>query len=95
VLHIAFDQPARSRQARAASARSSSYFSKYEGIARSVLEALVDKYSDTGILNVENTRVLYLDPFTQLGSPIELLEAFGGRSNYEVALQDLEKLIYA
>lgn len=94
VCHVAFDQPPLSRRERAENVRKRDYFTRYGGTARQVLEALLDKYADTGIENVEDIKVLQLDPFTKLGSAVELVKAFGGKDRYLQAIQDLEQQLY-
>ena len=94
VCHVAFDQPPLSRRERAENVRKRDYFTRYGGIARQVLEALLDKYADTGIENVEDIKVLQLDPFTGMGSAVELIKAFGGKDRYLLAIQDLESQLY-
>jgi type I restriction enzyme R subunit len=94
VCHVAFDQPPLSRRERAENVRKRDYFTRYGGTARQVLEALLDKYADTGIENVEDIKVLQLDPFTRLGSAVELVKAFGGKDRYLQAIQDLETQLY-
>ena len=95
ILHVAYGQPPVTRRERADDVKKRNYFSKFEGRARLVLEALLDKYADTGIENVEDVRVLYLDPFSSIGSPLELLTAFGGKPAFEKAVHDLEQQLYA
>jgi len=95
ILHVAFGQPPLSRKERADRVRKSNYFAKYEGAVRKVLEALLDKYADTGIENVEDARVLQLNPFSSIGRPVELLSAFGGRAGYDKAVNELEYQLYA
>ncbi|MFZ3184308.1 MAG: DEAD/DEAH box helicase family protein [Pseudomonas sp.] len=94
ICHVAFDQPALSRQERAAQVKKRNYFGKYSGAARQVLDALLDKYADTGIEHIEDIKILQLAPFSLIGAPIELVKAFGGRLGYQQALQELEKDIY-
>ncbi|MAA75723.1 MAG: restriction endonuclease [Salinisphaeraceae bacterium] len=94
ICHIVFDQPPLSRKQRAEQLRRTGYFDKYEGAARQVLDALLSKYTDAGIEHIEDVKVLRLDPFRQMGSPIELIGAFGGKSDYLEALQDFEKALY-
>ena len=60
-----------------------------------MLEALLDKYADTGVEHIEDIKILQLDPFSQIGSPIELIKAFGNRAAYEQAVQDLEAQLYS
>jgi type I restriction enzyme R subunit len=95
ILHVAYGQPPVTRRERADDVKKRNYFAKFEGTARLVLEALLDKYADTGIENVEDVRVLYLDPFSSIGSPLELLTAFGGKPAFEKAVHDLEHQLYA
>jgi type I restriction enzyme R subunit len=94
VCHIAFDQPPLSRRERAENVKKRSYFTKYQGAARQVLEALLDKYADTGIEHIEDIRILQLDPFRRIGAPMELVNAFGGKGGYEKALHELEDQLY-
>lgn len=94
VLHVAYGQPPLSRKERADRVKKSNYFAKYEGAMRKVLEALLDKYADTGIENVEDARVLQLNPFSNIGRPVELLQAFGGRAGYDKAVNELEYQLY-
>jgi type I restriction enzyme R subunit len=95
ICHVAFDQPALSRQERAAQVKKRNYFGKYQGAARQVLEALLDKYADTGIEHIEDIKILQLAPFSHIGAPIELVKAFGGRAGYNKALHELEQTLYA
>ena len=95
ICHIAFDQPPLTRKERAEQVKKRDYFSKYAGAARQVLEALLDKYADTGVEHIEDIKILQLDPFSQIGSPIELIKAFGNRAAYEQAVQDLEAQLYS
>ncbi|MGE6992350.1 MAG: EcoAI/FtnUII family type I restriction enzme subunit R [Pseudomonadales bacterium] len=94
ICHVAFDQPALSRRERADQVKKRNYFAKYSGAARQVLEALLDKYADTGIENIEDIKILQLDPFSQLGAPVELVRAFGGKPGYQQAIHDLEAELY-
>ena len=64
-------------------------------MARKVLDALLDKYADEGIATIEGQSVLSIPPFTDLGSPVELIKSFGGRAQYLGALQVLERELYA
>ena len=94
ICHIVFDQPPLSRKQRAEQLRRTGYFDKYEGPARQVLDGLLSKYTDAGIEPIEDVKVLRLDPFRQMGSPIELVGAFGGKPGYAQAVQDLESALY-
>ncbi|MEZ0369908.1 MAG: EcoAI/FtnUII family type I restriction enzme subunit R [Candidatus Sericytochromatia bacterium] len=94
VCHVAFDQPPLSRRERAEQVKKRNYFVKYGAQARQVLEALLDKYADTGIEEIEDIKVLQLDPFRQYGTLSELIGAFGGKPAYLAALQELEQQLY-
>lgn len=94
IAHIVYDQPPLSRKERADNVKKRNYFTKYEGAARQVLEALLSKYADTGIKHIEDITILKLDPFDKIGAPMELLQAFGGKAGYEQALHDLENALY-
>ncbi|MAA87588.1 MAG: restriction endonuclease [Haliea sp.] len=95
ICHVAFDQPPLSRRERAEQVKKRNYFARYEGVARQVLEALLDKYADTGIESIEDIKILQLDPFSQLGAPMELVQAFGDKAHYQQAVHDLEAALYA
>ncbi|MNG81195.1 Type-1 restriction enzyme R protein [compost metagenome] len=95
ICHIAFDQPPLTRKERAEQVKKRNYFAKYSGVARQVLEALLDKYADTGVEHIEDIKILQLAPFSQIGAPIELVRAFGGKPGYQEAIQALESELYA
>ncbi|MEX0684357.1 MAG: DEAD/DEAH box helicase family protein [Balneolales bacterium] len=94
ICHIVYDQPALSRKERAKQVRKNNYFNKYEGATRQVLDALLTKYTDSGIETIEDVTILNLDPFNKLGSPMELVKAFGGKPGYTEAVKDLEDALY-
>ncbi len=94
ICHVVYDQPLRSRRDRAAAVRSSDYFDRYGEAARAVLDALLDKYADTGPGGLEDAQVLRLRPLADLGTPVELIRAFGDRAGYDAAVRDLESHIY-
>jgi type I restriction enzyme R subunit len=95
ICHVAFDQPALSRQERAAQVKKRNYFGKYSGAARQVLEALLDKYADTGIEHIEDMNILRIEPFSQMGALVELVNSFGGKAAYTQAVHELEDQLYA
>ena len=95
ICHIAFDQPPLTRRERAEQVKKRNYFARYSGAARQVLEALLDKYADTGIEHIEDIKILRLDPFSQIGAPMELVNAFGGKAGYTKAIHELESELYA
>jgi len=95
LLHVAFDQPPLTRRERAENVKKRNYFTKYGPQARAVLEALLAKYADSGLADLESPRVLHLDPFATMGTPLQLIRAFGGRDDYDRALRDLADQLYA
>lgn len=94
ICHIAFDQPALTRQERANNVRKRNYFSKYSETAQKVLNSLLDKYEQEGIISIEQGSVLKVQPLSGLGSPVELVRAFGKRNDFEKAMKELENEIY-
>ncbi len=95
ICHIAYDQPPLTRQERADNVKKRNYFTKYGEQARTVLNSLLDKYADEGITTVENAQVLKLRPFSDIGTPMEIInQVFGGRSKYEDAIRELEQELY-
>ena len=95
ICHIAFDQPALTRKERADQVRKRNYFAKYQGKAREVLKALLNKYEDEGITTLESGKTLKVDPLNELGSPTELVRAFGKKADFEKAIKELEKELYS
>jgi len=95
VCHIAYDRPPLTRRERAANVRKRDVFTKYGEQARAVLDALLDKYADIGIEEVEDPRILKVQPINQLGTPLEIIDLFGGREQYMEAIRELEAAIYA
>lgn len=94
ICHIAYDQPPLTRRERATQVRKSNYFSKYGELAQKVLQRLLDKYEEQGLVPIEKTSVLKVKPLNELGSPVELVRAFGGKAGFETALKELENEIY-
>jgi type I restriction enzyme R subunit len=94
ICHTAFDQPPLSRTERANNVKKRDYFTQYGPQARRVLEALLDKYADEGIENIESVKVLQLPPLNQFGSPVEIINLFGGKKRYLKAVSRLEQEIY-
>ncbi|CAJ5155811.1 EcoEI R domain-containing protein [Burkholderia pseudomallei] len=94
ICHIAFGQKPLTRRERAERVKKRDVFGKYSDTARKVLQALLDKYADAGIENIEQPEVLKLTPLDQLGSPVEIIGAFGGRAQYQAALRELERALY-
>ena len=94
ILHVAFDKPPLTKQERIDQVKKRGYLHKYSDTCREVLEALLDKYADIGISEIETTRVLSVDPFTQYGSPQKIARLFGGRDAYLQAIRELEDALY-
>lgn len=94
ICHIAYDQKPLTRKERADNVRKRNVFGKYGDQARKVLDALLDKYANEGISQLENRRVLSLDPFRQMGSPASIAKLFGGNKRYLEAVKELEQMIY-
>ncbi len=94
ICHVAFDRKPLTRSERAQNVRMKDFFSKYSGDARDVLEALLDKYMDGGIYEMENLEVLKLYPFMQKGKPTKIVNFFGGEEGYRRAIRELEEAIY-
>ena len=95
LLHVAYDLPPLTRRQRAQSVKQRNLFTQYGPVARKVLEALLDKYADEGITTIESDEVLKVQPFTDIGSRVEIIRSFGGRPNYLQALSTLERELYA
>jgi type I restriction enzyme R subunit len=83
-----------SRRERVENVKKRNHFAKYEGAARQVLEALLDKYADAGVEPIEDIKILQLPPFSQIGAPLELVRAFGGKAAYGRAVAELEIQLY-
>lgn len=94
ICHVAFDKKPLTRRERANNVKKRDFFSKYSGVAREVLEALLDKYMNTGIYEIEKTEILKLDPFLKMGKPSKIAGYFGGKQGYMKAVQELEQAIY-
>ncbi len=94
ICHVAFDRKPLTRKERANNVRKRDFLSKYSGVAKEVLEALLDKYMNTGIYEIENTDILKLDPFSRLGKPARIVSQFGGMDKYIEAIKELEKELY-
>lgn len=94
ICHVAFGQPPLTRRERAEQVKKRNYFGKYGEQARTVLSALLDKYADEGIENIENMDVLKVQPLNRLGTPLEIIECFGSKEKYLQALRELEQQLY-
>lgn len=94
ICHVAFDKPPLTRKERANNVKKRNYFTKYGEQAQKVLLALLEKYADKGIENIESGRVLELEPISGMGTPAEIVKWFGGPAHYKKAITELEKEIY-
>jgi type I restriction enzyme R subunit len=95
IAHVAYGQPPLTRRERANNVKKRNYFTKYGQQARNVLTALLDKYADEGVGTLESGKVLRLDPFKAMGTPVEIINnIFGGKVQYETAIQELEQELF-
>lgn len=94
ICHVAFNQKPLTRRERANNVKKRDFLSKYSGVAREILEALLDKYMNTGIYEIEKTEILQLDPFKKFGKPSKIAAYFGGKSGYIQAVRALEQELY-
>ncbi|GAB2639018.1 DEAD/DEAH box helicase family protein [Psychrobacter pocilloporae] len=95
ICHVVYDQPPLTRRERADEVKKRNYFTKYSDTAQKVLNALLDKYADAGVEEIESLNVLKVKPLDQLGSPMEIVrEGFGSKKDYQQAISDLENEIY-
>ena len=94
VCHIAFDRKPLTRQERADNVKKRDVFGRYEGKARAVLDMLLTKYADEGVLSFDDANVLKVSPFNAMGSVVQLINAFGGRGQFENAVHELQDALY-
>jgi type I restriction enzyme, R subunit len=95
ICHIAFDQPPLTRRERANNVKKRDVFTKYGPQARAVLEALLAKYQDEGIVGgLDNVKMLEIPPFSTMGTPLQLIKPFGNRAGFEQAVHDLQAALY-
>ena len=94
ICHIAFNQKPLTRKERAENVKKQDFFSRYNGVAKEVLETLLDKYMNKGITEITTTEVLRLDPFMKLGKPSKIASYFGGKDGYKHAVEELQNAIY-
>lgn len=95
ICHVVFGRPALTRRQRAEQARKGDLFTRFGPQAQVVLNALLDKYADEGVSCLEDGRILQVQPLNTLGTPVELVRAFGGKTAFDQALQELEVALYA
>jgi len=94
ICHVAFDAKPLTRRERADNVKKRDVFGQYGDQARAVLDALLEKYADEGVLNIDDTKVLRIPPLDKLGTPVELVRAFGGKPGFEKAVHDLQSELY-
>jgi len=94
ICHVAFDRPPLTRRERAENVRRRDIFTKYGPQARAVLDAILIKYADEGVLNLDDTNVLKIAPFSAMGSVVQLIKAFGDRPTFEHAVQEMQGALY-
>lgn len=94
ICHVAFEQKPLSRRERAENVKKHNYFTKYGDLARKVLDSLLDKYADDGLLDLEDMAIITLDPIKQLGTAPEIVRSFGGKPAYKQAIQELTNHLY-
>ncbi len=94
ICHVAYDQKPLTRKERAEGVKKQDFFSRYSGAAREVLEILLDKYMNEGIYQIENTKILNLQPFMKFGTPNKIASYFGGKKGYLAAVHSLGNAIY-
>lgn len=95
ICHVAWGMPPLTRKERADNVRKRNYFARYGDQARKVLESLLDKYADDGVRSIEETQILTIEPFTDIGTPMEIICTFGGLDQYQEAVHELETMLYS
>jgi type I restriction enzyme, R subunit len=94
ICHVAFDKKPLTRRERADNVKKRDVFTKYGPQARAVLDALLEKYRDEGVLNLDDTNVLRIAPFSGMGSVVQLIKVFGGKEGFEKAVHELQDALY-
>jgi len=95
ICHIAFDQPPLTRRERANNVKKRDVFTHSGSQARAVLEALLAKYQDEGVVGgLDNVRLLEIPPFNAMGTPIQLIKQFGTKAQFEAAVHELQAALY-
>jgi type I restriction enzyme, R subunit len=95
LCHVVWGQPPLTRRERADQVRKRDYFTRYGDQARRVLEALLDKYAEGGVGEIEETQILTVVPFPEFGTPIEIIRSFGGKEGYQQAVRELKQSLYS
>lgn len=94
ICHVAYDRKPLTRREHANGVKKRDFLSRYSGVAKEVLEALLDKYMNLGVYEIEKTEILQLDPFVKYGKPAKIASYFGGKDGYLRAVKELEEEIY-
>ncbi|WP_293682074.1 type I restriction-modification enzyme R subunit C-terminal domain-containing protein, partial [uncultured Phenylobacterium sp.] len=94
ICHVAFDAKPLTRRERAENVKKRDVFTKYGPQARAVLDALLVKYQDEGVLTLDDANVLRIAPFSAMGSVVQLIKAFGGKAGFDQAIQELQSALY-
>jgi type I restriction enzyme R subunit len=94
ICHVAFDRKPLTRRERAENVKKRDVFAKYGPQARAVLDALLAKYADEGVLNLDDANVLRIAPFSTMGSVVQLIKAFGGKAGFEKAVHEMQSALY-
>lgn len=94
ICHVAFDQKPLTRRERANNVKKRDFLSRFSGVAREVLETLLERYMNTGIYEIEKTEILKLDDFKKFGKPSKIASYFGGKGGYIQAVKELEEELY-
>ena len=94
ICHVAYNRKPLTRKERANNVKKRDFLSKYSGVAKEVLEALLEKYMNSGIYEIEQTEILKLDPFAKYGKPAKIAQFFGGKQGYLKAVKELEEALY-
>jgi len=95
ILHIAYGKKPLTRNERLKNVKQSSYFDKYEGKAREIINHLLERYAEHGITAIDNIGGLKFTPFDQYGTPVQIVDGiFGGRESYLQAIREIERQLY-
>lgn len=94
ICHVAYGRPPLTRRNRAQNVRKRDVFAKYGPKAHAVLDALLEKYQDEGLVDLADPRVLQIAPIDKIGTPVELIRQFGSRAGFEQAVHELQDALY-
>ena len=94
LCHVAFDQKPKSRRERAENVKKRDFLSRYGEQAREVLNAIIDRYAQFGIYEIENRMLLTMPDMRRLGGPSRIAGLFGGPEGYRDAIRELERELY-